>query len=358
MEKKKILITAGGTGGHIIPAIALYNYLKKKGHQVIIVSDTRGEKFLRYFTNLKPKIIRTTPLFNKNVFKFFYSLSIFFFSFLASFSYLNRIRPDLIFGMGGYSSFPICISAKFLGIDLFVYENNLLVGKTNKILLRLCKRFLISYKDTTGINKNYLKKVSFIGNILREKIINYKSRNIKVKKKLNILILGGSQAAKVFGEKIPPVFKLCKLSKININIYQQCLISQNKELNSFYKFNRILYKLFNFEKNILKYYKKAHLVITRSGSSVTAELINCNIPFISIPLETSADSHQMINANYLKKKGLCYLIRENEIDKKLFSLIKSIHKDKSLLSRIIKKQKKINNIKVFKKIEDEIEIYS
>ena len=58
MEKKKILITAGGTGGHIIPAIALYNYLKKKGHQVIIVSDTRGEKFLRYFTNLKPKIIR------------------------------------------------------------------------------------------------------------------------------------------------------------------------------------------------------------------------------------------------------------------------------------------------------------
>lgn len=357
MVKKKIFIATGGTGGHIIPAIALYANLKKRGYIVDIISDKRGQKFLNFFSKINPKIIDSKPLPKKNFFKFFYSLLILCKSFLLSFLYLKKNKPDLIFGMGGYSSIPICISAKIIGINFFIYENNLLAGKSNRLLSLFAKRVLVSYRDVKGFSEKYNKKVSYVGNIIREKILNFKSQN-RSSKKISLLILGGSQAAKIFAEKIPRIIKLCKSHKININIFQQCLIDQNKYLRTFYKKNKINFKLFNFEKDILNYYKKANLVITRSGSSVIAELINCQIPFIAIPLESSADNHQLINANYFKKKGMCYLLREYEIDRKLFLLIKSFHKDKSLLPNIKNKQKKIINKKVYKNIENEINFYS
>ncbi len=357
MVKKKIFITTGGSGGHIIPAIALYTDLKKRGHIVDIISDKRGQKFLNFFSKINPKIIDSKPLLNKNIFKFFFSLLIFCKSFLLSFFYLLRNKPDLIFGMGGYSSVPICISAKIIGINFFIYENNLLAGKSNRLLSIFARRILVSYKDVQGFKDKYKIKISYVGNIIREKILNFKSQN-KNSKKINILILGGSQAAKIFAEKIPRIIKLCKSNKIDIKIFQQCLIDQNKYLRTFYKKNQISFKLFNFEKDILNYYKKANVVITRSGSSVIAELINCQIPFIAIPLESSADNHQLVNATYFKKKGMCYLLREHEIDRKLFLLIKSFHRDKSLLPKIKNKQKKIIYKKVYKNIENEINFYS
>ena len=358
MKKKKIIITTGGTGGHIIPAVALYSDLKKKGHIVTIISDKRGEKFLQYFSKLSPKIIDTRPLLKNNIIKLFYSVIILCKSFLLSFLFLCKNKPDLIIGMGGYSSVPLCISAKILGINFFIYENNLLAGKSNRLLSHFAKRILVSYKEAQGFKSRYNKKISHVGNIIREKILSYKPQNKYSLKKINLLILGGSQAAKIFAEKIPRIIKLCKTNKMEIKIFQQCLSTQNKYLRSFYKKNQINFKLFNFEKDMLFYYKKANLVITRSGSSVIAELINCQLPFIAIPLETSADNHQLLNANYFKKRGLCYLLRENEIERKLFLLIKSFHTDKSLLPKIIKKQKKFNNKKVFKNIHNEINFNS
>ncbi len=357
MAKKKIFITTGGTGGHIIPAIALYTDLKKRGHVVDIISDKRGEKFLNFFSKINPKIIDSKPLLNKNFFKFFYSFLILCKGLLLSFLYLLKNKPDLIFGMGGYSSIPICLSAKIIGINFFIYENNLLAGKSNRLLSLFAKRILVSYKDVRGFREKYKKKISYVGNIIREKILNFKPSK-KKSKKINLLILGGSQAAKIFAEKIPRIIKLCKSNNIDIKILQQCLIDQNKYLRAFYKKNEINFKLFNFEKDIHNYYKKANLVITRSGSSVIAELINCQLPFIAIPLESSSDNHQLVNATYFKKKGICYLLREYEIDRKLFLLIKSFHKDKSLLPKIKNKQKKIINKKVYKNIKDEINFYS
>ena len=85
--------------------------------------------------------------------------------------------------MGGYSSIPICISAKIIGINFFIYENNLLAGKSNRLLSPFAKRILVSYKDVQGFKEKYNKKISYIGNIIREKILNFKPQN-KSRKKL------------------------------------------------------------------------------------------------------------------------------------------------------------------------------
>tara|TARA_B100000965_G_scaffold406151_1_gene443543 strand:+ start:84 stop:872 length:789 start_codon:yes stop_codon:yes gene_type:complete len=258
--------------------------------------------------------------------------------------------------MGGYSSFPVCIAARILNIPFIVYENNLSIGKTNRYLLPYCNKIFVSNNELKGIPEKYEKKICEIGNIIRKEILNFQANTeINLKdEKLSILILGGSQAAKIFAEELPEIFKKCKEAKISFKIYQQCLPEQNDLLIKFYKKLNIEFEIFNFTQEIISYFSKVNLAITRSGSSMLAELVNVKIPFISVPLPTSADNHQLKNAIYYEKKEYSYLIEEKNLNRELFLLIKQISDNKSLLNRMIKKQKEYSDKEVYKKIDEQI----
>ena len=113
-------------------------------------------------------------------------------------------------------------------------------------------------------------------------------------------------------------------------------------------------EMFHFSHNLLSYFPRVDLAITRSGSSMLAELLNCNIPIISIPLPHSADNHQLKNAQYFIKKGYGIMVEEKDIENKLFNLLQSIHKDKSMLKLIETNQKKYSDKNVFVIIKKEI----
>ena len=172
---------------------------------------------------------------------------------------------------------------------------------------------------------------------------------------IKILVLGGSQAAQIFAEKIPPIFIKLAEKGLNITVYQQCLKDQNSKLSELYSKSKIDYNLFNFTDKIIDYYSKSNLVITRSGASVLGELINAKIPFISIPLPTSADNHQYKNAEFYFKKGYGYLLEEKDIKNKLFELINSIYKDKSLINKILSNQRQYSDKNIFKNLNSIIE---
>ena len=121
-----------------------------------------------------------------------------------------------------------------------------------------------------------------------------------------------------------------------------------------YEINKIDHELFSFTFDILKYYSLSNLVITRAGSSALAELLNCNIPIISIPLPSSAENHQLKNAQYFMEKGFGNVVEEKDIHNKLFNLLQSIHRDKSMLNTIKINQKKHSDKNVFLNINKEI----
>ena len=258
--------------------------------------------------------------------------------------------------MGGYSSFPLCIAAFILRIKFIIYESNLVIGKANKHLMPFTKKIFVSYRELEGISKKYEKKVFKIGNIVRDEIIKFKTTDHQLDQKnsIKILVLGGSQAAKVFAELLPEVFKKFKNSKFSIKIYQQCQISQNNQLSQFYINNEIDHEIFNFTDNIIKYYSKADLVITRSGASVLGELINVKIPFISIPLPKSADNHQLKNAQFYMNKGCGFLLEEKDIKNKLFDLIKYIFNDKLIISKILSNQSQFSDKNIFRNLENQL----
>ena len=195
-----------------------------KNFKIKITTDKRGYNYIKGFENYDISILPSFPIKNKNIFLIIFSYILVFYSIIRALFFLIFNRPKIIFGMGGYASFPICIAAKVLRIKFVIYENNLIIGKANKFLLPFTNKILVSYKDVEGISKLYQNKVIEIGNIIKKEIIDYSINDLKKDtKKLNILILGG-QAAKIFAEKLPVILKKCNdngvLLKFTNNVYQ------------------------------------------------------------------------------------------------------------------------------------------
>ena len=259
IKKTKILIAVGGTGGHVFPGYNLAKHLKKSGYEVNLITDKRGQRYLKKIKNFNFTSIPASPIVSKNIFSLLLSIIIILYSIFISLVFLIFNRPAIIFGMGGYASFPICLAASILKIKFIIYENNLVIGKANKFLLPLTERLIVSFKELQGVPKKYQEKSSEIGNIIKDEIINF-SREIDLKSgnKISVLVLGGSQAAKVFAEELPNIFLECKKKGVNMKIYQHCLREQNDELKIFYEKYKIEYEIFNFSTNLIDYFLKVN----------------------------------------------------------------------------------------------------
>ena len=353
---KKIIFSSGGTGGHIFPAINLMKYFSNKGYDVLLITDIRGNTFLKNHARFRSCIINTDTPSNKSFFRKIFSFIMILFSITRSILILRKEKPDLIIGFGGYVSFPISFSSRFYNTPLVIYENNLVLGRTNKNLLPLSKKLLLGTKITINVPEKYKSKVYQVGNILREEIINYSVIGKKNSgKTFSILVLGGSQGAEVFGRIVPPAIKMLKDKGHTIEINQQCIKQQKNSLVEFYKKNNIKSNIFDFTNNILDLIESSDLAITRCGASTTAELVNTLIPFIAVPYPHSMDNHQHLNAKYYESKGCCWVIEQDKFSStNLFNLILEIMKDKKKLENVRESMKKNNSKNVYDKVENAI----
>jgi len=352
---KKIIFTSGGTGGHIFPAINLMKHMANKGHEVLLVTDTRGKKFINNYSEFKSHILKIEKPTNKIVtqkISYFFSI---FSSIINSIRILKKEKPDLIVGFGGYASFPISILSKFFNIPLIIYENNAILGRANKYLSLFAKKILVANNVTNLFSQKHTKKICKVGNLLNKNIINYINTEKKNENLFSILVLGGSQGAKIFGEIIPPVIKMIKDKGYAIEINQQSLNNQKKEIEDFYIKNNIKNNIFEFNSNILKLISSSNLAITRCGASTTAELTYTLTPFIAVPLKHSIANHQYLNAAYYEKNNCCWILEENNFNtQNLFDLILNIFENKSKLENASQAMKKMRNKNVYINIEKEI----
>ena len=220
---KKIIFSSGGTGGHIFPAINLMKHFSEKGYDVVLVTDSKGSKLIKNFTEFKSYIISADTPINKNLIKKFFSLFIIFHSIIKSFFILKKEKPNLVIGFGGYVSFPISFTSRFFNCPLIAYEPNLILGRVNKYLLPSIKKLIVAIAEPKNISSKYKNIVHKVGPILSKDFINYREVKKENNKVFSILILGGSQGAENFGKIIPPVIKMIKDKGVDIEINQQCL---------------------------------------------------------------------------------------------------------------------------------------
>ena len=351
--KKKIIFSSGGTGGHIFPTIHLMNHFFNKGYEVLLLTDHRGNNFLKNYKNLRSIILKVDTPTNKNFLRKILSFFVIFYSIIKSIVILKREKPDLIFGFGGYVSFPISIASIFFKLPLVIYENNMVFGRANKFLGIFSKKILVARKIRINFPKKFEKKTHPVGPILNKDIINHSKKIKNINKYFSILILGGSQGAEIFGKIVPPVIKIINEKGIKMQIFQQCISSQKDSIAKFYEDNNIKNHVFDFNQNILDLILSTDLAITRCGASTTAELVQTSTPFIGVPLPNSIDDHQFLNAKYYEELGCCLLLDQKNFNtSSLLNLILTIINDKKKLEIISNNMKKNNNKNVYINIEN------
>jgi len=316
------LISTGGSGGHVLPAIILYEHLEKK-EKIIITTDKRGLKFIDK-EKYDLEIIDTPKLENIYLLpiNFFYMIILI----IKSIFVLKNRKIKKIISIGGYMSLPLIIAARLTGLSIYLVEPNQVLGRANKFFLNFSKNIFCYSRSIKNFPKKFENKIIIISPLVKKEIYELSCFNIK-KNRFNLLIVGGSQGASFFDKNLKNI--ILNISRKNlIRIIQQTNKLNVEKLKDFYSKNNIESKIFNFDKEFSKVIHQADLCITRAGASTLAELSVLNIPFIAVPLPSSKDNHQFENANFYKKNNCCWTLDQDDFEEKIESLLMSILNNK------------------------------
>ena len=357
-----ITLIAGGTGGHIYPALAIL-YEIKKTNKVIFITDERGynyilnEKELLNQKNFEVIIIDVISPFKKGLINKFKFLYFFISSFIKLMHFYFKCKPKTQIGFGGYTTILPCLIGKFFfKVEYFIHEQNAIMGRANKILEPFASKTFIPFDKIIPL-KHFNKRI-YSGTPIRKEI-----KSIKIKKrndnKLNILVFGGSLGSEFFSISLVNSFiNLNPKVKKQLNVFHQVINSKIKKVKQLYRINNVMSEVKSFFPNIEKYYKKTDLIICRAGGSTIAEILYLKIPCIIIPLKNSMDNHQEINCKIINDNKLGWVIDEDNFENNtLIKIIediitKNLHLDKIKLN--LEKYKNKNDRKKKYKSSNEI----
>jgi len=309
---KKILISTGGSGGHVIPATIIYKHLENN-FDVSMTSDFRGVKFLNK-DDYNLKIFNIRPI-SKNLLIMPFDFLLMIILIFKSISFLRKNKINILISTGGYMSLPLCVGAKILNIKLLLFEPNMVLGRSNKFFISYCQKIFCYSNNVKKFPIKHKNKIKVIPALLRKNFYDKRDSNNTLDT-INLLIIGGSQGAKIFDDLVKnAIIELSK--KYKLKIYQQTSSINFESFKKTYENNNINCELFNFNDDVINFMHKTDLCITRAGASTLAELNFTEIPYLAIPLPTAKDNHQFENAYFYNKLGFNWLLNQKEIDEKI-----------------------------------------
>ncbi|MFC1624143.1 undecaprenyldiphospho-muramoylpentapeptide beta-N-acetylglucosaminyltransferase [Candidatus Omnitrophota bacterium] len=308
----RIAIVAGGTGGHLFPAIRLTEEIKSQpSGEVLFITSRRKqdggilkEKNIGFETLPLVGLSSVRPLFILNFIIRLIAGTV------KSGYLLLRFRPCLAIGFGGYISGPILVLASLFRIKTIIHEQNVYPGKANRILANFVNKIAVSFPETIDYLKKFEKKIIVSGNLLRKGLRRTEKRE---KTSFTILAMGGSQGAHILNKLIPEAVGLMQDDKKKIlELIHISGPGEKDEVIRSYKDKGIKSRVFSFTMDIGRFYDESDFVIARGGATTVAELLHLAKPSILIPYP-HADGHQRLNAKVLEDIGLSILLDEKAL---------------------------------------------
>lgn len=322
----RVIISAGGTGGHIYPALAIINKIKElepNSEFLYIGTHNRMEKDIIPKHNIEYIPLEIYGLSKKEIIRNIKNFYLIKKAYTKCNKIIQEFKPDIVIGVGGYVTFPVLLAAKKLNIKTFIHEQNCIPGKSNRMLESLVDAIGVSFIDSKKYFKNQ-DKVYFTGNPCSENAIETKpisksSLGIKSYKKL-VLIVSGSLGSNVINEKMKSF-----LNNIADKKYEVIYVTGK---NYFEEFNKNKYPqnvhILPYIENMSGLLKNVDVCVSRAGASSLSELIALKVPSIIIPSPYVANNHQYYNALSLQENNACIMIEEKNLNKDI--LIDSIDK--------------------------------
>jgi len=376
-----IALVAGGTGGHIFPAIATAENLIENGYKIVFFTDYRFHNFAKYFVNITSNesfhliFLDASQAKRGFIAKFKNYLKTLLLIY-KSFNLLKIFNVKLVIGFGSYTSLPVILGSFLRGIPSLIHEQNSFLGFSNRISSIFTKAVMTSFPSTQGFYRFTIKKAIFIGMPIRKDILQlyYQNTNSNINynaffrtfERINIVVLGGSQGAEIFSKIIPEALKFLNKDMLSkIFIYHQCRDVDVDKLAIQYQEIGIKYHINTFFQDPGKLMTMAHLIITRSGAGTLFDVAVCGSPCLLVPYKYAKNNHQYLNAKYFYQHGSALLLQESQFKSEKVSQIMSnlFNNDYELLTlsnnikslAVINAHEKIlNMVKTIINIDDDV----
>jgi len=315
---KTILITGGGTGGHLSVAKSFIDEFYNRGYRVIFIGSTKGQDknwFENYPLLSKSYFMNTKGVVNQNFFGKFVSLFMILKAVITSIRIIKNHKISKVISVGGFSAAAASFAAIITRTDFYIHEQNSVMGRLNTITSKFAKEIFSSYSDTSKVKDYPIAPSFFEHQRIRSKVT-------------TIIFLGGSQGATAindFALKVAP-----KLYEMGISIIHQTGKNDFDKCAKRYEELQIDVDVFDFSKQLLEKMSKADFAVSRAGASTLWELVALGIPTFFIPFPYAAANHQYYNAKYLLDNNLCFLQTQDQLDEEYF--FKCLEEDIALKS--------------------------
>lgn len=319
---KRIVIMAGGTGGHVFPALAVAQWLIGEGWQVSWLGTHKGlESRVIPENGIEIDWLSVAGVRGKGIVLKVASVIKLIKACGQAWLILRRRKPDVVLGMGGFVAGPGGLTAKLLGIPLVIHEQNRIPGTTNRLLAKAARRVLEAFPGTFPKQV----KATCTGNPLRKQFQETQPSKNSDGQHLKVLVIGGSQGAQVLNEVIPDA--LARLDDVAIR--HQTGSVMEEQVAKRYQNLGVNAEATAFIQDMVRAYQWADLIICRAGAMTVSEVAAMGLPAIFIPLPNAIDNHQMANAHYLVDAGAGLILPQKELNAE--SLIATINKMRSQL---------------------------
>lgn len=308
---KRIIIMAGGTGGHVFPALAVALELRQRGWQVSWLGTQGGlEARVIPANGIDIDWLSVSGIRGKGLSSKFLAVTKLLKAALQARAVLRRRKPAIVLGMGGFVAGPGGLMAKWLSIPLIVHEQNRVPGTTNRWLAKLA-----ADKVLQAFPGSFSEKVGAVctGNPLRADFATQSQREVwqpQLGRKLRLLILGGSQGAKVLNDNVPQA--LASITQLEIR--HQTGSAMQAEVQQRYQSLGIQAQVDAFIDDMAGCYLWADLIVCRAGAMTVSEVAASGLPAIFVPLQNAIDDHQTANARYLSEAGAALLLPQQELN--------------------------------------------
>lgn len=332
----RVIISAGGTGGHIYPALAIINKIKereKDSEFLYIGTHNRMEKTIVPKRGIPFKSIEMYGFNKKHLLKNFKTIKCLFKASKEVKKIIREFNPDVVIGVGGYVTVPVLKEAKKLGYKTFLHEQNSLPGKSNKYLIKYCDLIGVSFPSSLELlpkEKTVLTGNPASSEALKREPANKEKLGLSKDKKLVLVVMGSLGAGRVSN------YLKEELKNFKDSNYEVLFITGNSSYEDVIKTEYPKnVKIISFYEGLPSLMKKCDLMVTRAGASTLSEIIALKVPSIIIPSPFVANNHQYINALDIVKKDAGVMIEEKDLEKGvLFKAVDELIKDEKRLKQM------------------------
>jgi len=313
----RLIVTGGGTGGHILPALAFYEeFISKCSEENILYIGRKNsiEEKLVKENGFNFKYIPSAS-YNKGIWNFIVANSV---GIVKSMALIINGKYDVVLGFGGYTAFPALFAGLLLKKQVIVHESNAVPGKVVRFLARMGASVAYGFESCKE-NLKGVKRICFTGTPVRKKFFNstkedgWKVSGLKTGLPV-VMVVGGSQGSGFLNNIAVGLVKKIKEFGKNVQVVHISGIENENDFNKEYSENNIPAYSVPFSNDIGPLYKIADVVISRAGALTVTELSITNTPAVLVPLPSAADNHQLKNAEVLKQKNMAVVIQEENFD--------------------------------------------